>query len=48
MDVPEDAEIGTDGQGLALLAILGTNVIHCVMPVMDRSLLPAKRVDSKR
>jgi len=25
-DVPEDAEIGTDGQGLALLAILGTNV----------------------
>ena len=26
MDVPEDAEIGTDGQGLALLAILGTNV----------------------
>jgi hypothetical protein len=26
MDVPEDAEIGTDGQGLALLAILGINV----------------------
>jgi hypothetical protein len=26
MDVPEAAEIGTDGQGLALLAILGTNV----------------------
>src|SRR6185369_9391571 len=26
MDVPEDAEIGTDGDGLALLAILGTNV----------------------
>jgi len=26
MDVPEDAEIGTDGTGLALLAILGTNV----------------------
>ena len=26
MDVPEDAEIGTDGAGLALLAILGTNV----------------------
>jgi hypothetical protein len=26
MDVPEDAEIGTDGEGLALLAILGTNV----------------------
>ena len=26
MDVPEDAEIGTDGPGLALLAILGTNV----------------------
>ena len=26
LDVPEDAEIGTDGQGLALLAILGTNV----------------------
>ncbi|HJP93584.1 MAG TPA: hypothetical protein VJ875_16615 [Pyrinomonadaceae bacterium] len=26
MDVPEDAEIGTDGNGLALLAILGTNV----------------------
>jgi len=24
MDVPEDAEIGTDGDGLALLAILGT------------------------
>jgi hypothetical protein len=24
--VPEDAEIGTDGEGLALLAILGTNV----------------------
>ena len=24
MDVPEDAEIGTDGAGLALLAILGT------------------------
>jgi hypothetical protein len=26
MDVPEDAQIGTDGAGLALLAILGTNV----------------------
>jgi hypothetical protein len=26
MDVPENAEIGTDGEGLALLAILGTNV----------------------
>ena len=26
MDVPDDAEIGTDGEGLALLAILGTNV----------------------
>ena len=26
MDVAEDAEIGTDGEGLALLAILGTNV----------------------
>ena len=26
MDVPEDAEIGTDGAGLALLAILGANV----------------------
>src|SRR3954452_6511042 len=26
LDVPEDAEIGTDGEGLALLAILGTNV----------------------
>ena len=26
MDVPEDAEIGTDGEGSALLAILGTNV----------------------
>jgi hypothetical protein len=26
IDVPEDAEIGTDGAGLALLAILGTNV----------------------
>jgi hypothetical protein len=26
MDVPEDAEVGTDGAGLALLAILGTNV----------------------
>jgi hypothetical protein len=26
MDVPEDAEIGTDGDGLALLAILDTNV----------------------
>src|SRR5918998_849195 len=26
MDVPEDAEIGTDSAGLALLAILGTNV----------------------
>jgi hypothetical protein len=26
MDVPEDAEIGTDGEGFALLAILGTNV----------------------
>ena len=26
MDVPEDAEIGTDGAELALLAILGTNV----------------------
>ena len=26
MDVPEDAEIGTDGAGLALLAILGTDV----------------------
>ncbi len=26
MDVPEDAEIGTDGAGIALLAILGTNV----------------------
>ena len=26
MDVPEDAEIGTDGEGLALLAILGANV----------------------
>ena len=26
MDVPEDAEIGTDGAGLALLAIRGTNV----------------------
>ena len=26
MDVPDDAEIGTDGAGLALLAILGTNV----------------------
>jgi hypothetical protein len=25
-DVPDDAEIGTDGAGLALLAILGTNV----------------------
>jgi len=24
MDVPEDAEIGTDADGLALLAILGT------------------------
>jgi hypothetical protein len=26
LDVPEDAEIGTDGEGFALLAILGTNV----------------------
>jgi hypothetical protein len=26
IDVPEDAEIGTDGAGLALLAIVGTNV----------------------
>src|SRR5688500_19682387 len=26
MDVPEDAEIGTDGARLALLAILGTDV----------------------
>ena len=26
IDVPEDAEIGTDGDGQALLAILGTNV----------------------
>ena len=26
MDVPEGAEIGTDGEGFALLAILGTNV----------------------
>src|SRR5688500_18421839 len=26
MDVPDDAEIGTDGDGLALLAILGTSV----------------------
>ena len=26
LDVPEDAEIGTDGAGLALLAILGTSV----------------------
>ena len=26
MDVPEDADIGTDGAGLALLAILGTNI----------------------
>ena len=26
IDVPEDAEIGTDGAGLALLAIRGTNV----------------------
>ena len=26
MDVPEDAEIGTDGDGLVLLAILGTDV----------------------
>jgi hypothetical protein len=26
MDVPEDAEIGTDKEGFALLAILGTNV----------------------
>jgi hypothetical protein len=26
MDVPEDAEIGTDGAGIALLAILGANV----------------------
>ena len=26
MDVPEGAEIGTDGAGLALLALLGTNV----------------------
>ena len=26
MDVPEDAEIGTDREGFALLAILGTNV----------------------
>jgi hypothetical protein len=26
MDVPEDAEIGTDGAGVALLAIRGTNV----------------------
>ena len=26
MDVPDDAEIGTDGAGDALLAILGTNV----------------------
>src|SRR5829696_7342137 len=26
MDVPDDADIGTDGAGLALLAILGTNV----------------------
>ena len=26
MDVPEDADIGTDGAGLALLAIRGTNV----------------------
>lgn len=26
MDVPEEAEIGTDGAGDALLAILGTNV----------------------
>ncbi len=26
MDVPEDAEIATDGPGLALLAIRGTNV----------------------
>ena len=24
--MPEDAEIGTDGDGLALLAILGTNI----------------------
>ena len=26
MDVPDDAEIGTDGAGLALLTIVGTNV----------------------
>ena len=26
MDVPEDAEIGTDEDGLALLAVLGTDV----------------------
>jgi hypothetical protein len=26
MDVPDDAEIGTDEEGLTLLAILGTNV----------------------
>jgi hypothetical protein len=26
MDVPEDAEIGTDEEGLTLLALLGTNV----------------------
>jgi hypothetical protein len=26
MDVPEDAEIGTDEEGVALLAILGTDV----------------------
>ena len=28
MDVPEDAEIGTDGAGLALLAILGSTNVH--------------------
>jgi hypothetical protein len=33
MDVPEDAEIGTDGDGLALLAILW----HQRSPVRGRS-----------
>jgi hypothetical protein len=26
MDVPKDAEVGTDGEGVNLVAILGTNV----------------------
>ena len=38
MDVPDDAEVGTDGAGLALLAILGANVHFLVrIPVIVSS-----------